>query len=1163
MRGWWLGIAVIAGSGLGQTIPIVNPSFEEGEQQPTGWSLVGAGAWVNDPIGGKVIAVTGSGEDTGYWQSEPLGLEPNRVYWLTFKVRSLAPGAGLAITGPFFCNRDISGVTENWTTYSMAFVTPAAIEPGADRIRFGQWHHRGTLAYDDIALCAAQPLHARHADLELGAGEVLAGLQYSFTAPLDSDSRNLSRPLAYQRCGFNSNRWVFGYGNQVVYRHHLAGRRQVKATVDIRIGWYSGGELWVEASDHDGDWRELGQLKGVTSQSFDIPADLLPADEVWVRLRAQAQDRLGPDSDPGSFQVHGYSYTATIDGAPLEAHGETRFLVVGREDPRVEVTVESLGEGLPGGDNVLVARLRGRGAAPLTLRPTVTLTRDGGGPVTHTAETSIELVGEQTIRVPYEVPGAGEYRIDVTLGEGIATQLSTALHVADLHRADYGWLLPGSGERVALWGCESGWKVSQLRPPPVATAEALTIRAARNEAEAAQIVLRPSAELRGLTAAAEDLRGPGGATLPATAVEVLRVRYVPVTRPTDRVGVAAPWPDPLPPFREPIDLAAGRNQPLWVRVTVPRDAPAGDYAGRVRLSADGWSAEVPVALHVYDFTLPDRMTCTTAFGFDHSLAFRYHGVTDPEQRRELLDRYLANYAAHHISPYNPAPLDPFVVRWPSIGDWSGGVRDREVRRDGAAALKVIDEQTNASASAAYGKPIPIGPQGLRLRFWYKTAVPGHEFIVTFNHFDAGGQWMSGRNNDMVVRGDGEWQFFDRTVTSFAAGARTVRLTLWPCLWRDDGATTGTVWYDDVSVTDVATGAELIEGGDFEPLSPDQLRPTIDWAAWDAAMQRAFEVYHFNSFRLPVQGLGGGTFHSRVEPSLLGYGEDTPEYQAALRAYLQAIEQHLAEKGWLDRAYVYWFDEPEPRDYEFVMNGFRKLKEYAPRIGRMLTEQVEPELIGGPNIWCPVTPNYDHERAEERRREDDRFWWYVCTGPKAPYCTLFIDHPATELRVWLWQTWQRKIEGILVWQTNYWHSHSAYPDPEHPQNPYEDPMGWVSGYGTPAGVKSPWGNGDGRFVYPPEAAADGRPAAPVLDGPVDSIRWEMLRDGLEDYEYFVILRDRLAAKGASLAADERARYEALLAVPDAVTADMTTFTLDPAPLDAHRDALARAIEALGG
>ncbi|MCP4642205.1 MAG: DUF4091 domain-containing protein, partial [bacterium] len=223
----------------------------------------------------------------------------------------------------------------------------------------------------------------------------------------------------------------------------------------------------------------------------------------------------------------------------------------------------------------------------------------------------------------------------------------------------------------------------------------------------------------------------------------------------------------------------------------------------------------------------------------------------------------------------------------------------------------------------------------------------------------------------------------------------------------------------------------------------------------------------------------------------------------------------------------------------------------------LTEQIEPELVGGPNIWCPLTPSYNEEQAAERRKDGDEFWWYVCTGPKAPYATLFIDHPATEMRVWLWQTWKRRIDGILIWQSNYWTSVAAYPEPGKPQNPYEDPMGWRTGYGTPAGTKAPWGNGDGRFIYPPEAAT-GQQADAVLEGPVSSIRWEMLRDGVEDYEYFVILDRLLTQKGGSLPEKARKQYEALLDVPEDVSADLITFTTDPAPLERHRDAVARAI-----
>jgi len=585
---------------------------------------------------------------------------------------------------------------------------------------------------------------------------------------------------------------------------------------------------------------------------------------------------------------------------------------------------------------------------------------------------------------------------------------------SDYFNAEYSQLPVGSTDDVGLWWASSGWKISPDKPLPKATSRAILIRAARNEAEAAQLIvwpMMPTIGLQGLVIRVGALSGPGGAVIGAENVEVLKVQYVNVTTPTDKSSVPGLWPDPLPPLKGPIDLKPNKNQPFWVRVKVPRDARAGSYTGKIGIAAKNYNADVTLRIEVYDFELPDRMTCTTAFGFSPQNVFRYQKISDLEDKRQVLEKYWANFSAHHISPYNPAPLDAIKVSWPKV-----------------------------------------------------------------------------------------------TASS----------------------------------------------------KPEQLKPVLDWTGWDKAMERGIDHYRFNSFRLSIPGMGGGSFHARYEPKLLGFGEETPHYKVLFDSYCTQLQEHLRDKGWLDEAYIYWFDEPAPKDYEFVMNGFRKLKEAAPDINRMLTEQVEPKLTGGPNIWCPVSRNYEHEPAEQRRREGEKFWWYVCTGPKAPYCTLFIDHPGTELRVWLWQTWQRKIDGILVWQTNYWTSTAAYPDRERPQNPYEDPMGWRSGYSTPKGVKKPWGNGDGRFIYPPEAAADAHPAGPVLEGPVDSIRWEMLRDGIEDYEYLVILKSILEAKQDKLSALQRKEYAALLEVPEEVTKDMTTFTQDPAPIEAHRDRIARAI-----
>jgi hypothetical protein len=338
-------------------------------------------------------------------------------------------------------------------------------------------------------------------------------------------------------------------------------------------------------------------------------------------------------------------------------------------------------------------------------------------------------------------------------------------------------------------------------------------------------------------------------------------------------------------------------------------------------------------------------------------------------------------------------------------------------------------------------------------------------------------------------------------------------------------------------------------------------PVFDWEKWDRAIEYALTNYHFNTFMIPVDGLGGGTFQKRYEPKFMGYTEDQPEYDILLGKYLKGIESHLKEKGWLDKAYVYWFDEPEEKDYAFVMNGLQKLKRHAPGLRRMLTQKADEALVGGPNLWCPLTPHLNVPLTESRREAGDQFWWYVCCVPKAPYATLFIDKPGTDMRLWLWQTWQNNVGGILIWETTYWTSAAAYTDPARPQNPYLDPMSWVSDYEAQPNMKLPWGNGDGRFLYPPLAAADGRAGRPVLDAPVDSIRLEMLRDGIEDYEYFVILKKLLAEKKSQLPAARYAEYEQLLTVPKEISESLTTFTHDPALMERHRDKLARAIMAL--
>jgi hypothetical protein len=1164
-------ICVGAGAARAQVV-VPNGSFEEGDASPTSWTLSRPPGELVSPgsDGQRAVSVTGDGQSDNAWLSEPLQLEPNAAYRLRFQVRQLQGTGGSAVSGPVFCNRDLGSLGAGWAAVESFFVTPRQLSDDIASLRFGQWQLNGGVAFDDVHVERVIPVYQTQGDLQLGEGERLEGNRYTFEAPLQQASANQSRPLAWHQCSFNSNRWVLSDSASVTYRQHV-GRQQTKALVQATVGWYLRGELVVSASRDGKDWQIIGTLGKEGSVACELPPAILPADEIWVRFTVRA---AAGETQPPSLQLHGYHYEALVDGPATDILGATRFVAVLESDPQLRVLVTHIGDAIPGGNNQVTLRLQNHADKPLRLAARVDARRPAAidGAFAATVDRSpppVEIVvpagasGDQTVQVPYTLDGVGMHRLAIQISGDARFTAETTIDVPALHAAHYGQTLPASNAAVGLWWCSSGWKVSSQRPVPSAGSlpAAVRIAAAANEAEAAQLVVRPTKSLTGFTATTGELTGPAGAKIDRQRVDILRVRYVQVTQPTDASSTVGLWPDPLPPFTGPLTLEADRNLPLWIRVRVPESQPRGTYHGTITLQADDYRAEIPLQVDVFGFALPDQMKCQTAFGFDTDQVWRYHGLKTEDNQRLVLDKYHQCLADHHISPYEPAPLDPIRVTWKNLPAWAGGEVDPKEAHAGSASLRLADQSATANVSAEYQPQIPVGGQGVKLSFWYRTHQPGQRTLVTLSHQDANGHWMSGRNNDLSIEGDGTWQHFERTIDKFPSGAKSISVTLRATDWREDGSLTGTVWFDDVSLIDVASGTERIAGGGFESNEQPIPEPVFDFAAWDRAMRRAIDVYHFNSFRLNIPGLGGGTFHQRYEPELLGFAEHTPQYEGAMRAFLGTLQAHLREQGWLEEAFVYWFDEPDPKDYAFVNNGFAKLKKWAPDVRRMLTEQVEPDLVGGPNIWCPLTPSFDKQVAQQRCLAGDAFWWYVCTGPKAPYCTLFIDHPGTEMRVWLWQTWQRKISGVLVWDTNYWTSSSAYPDPAQPQNPYEDPMGWVSGYSTPDGVRQAWGNGDGRFLYPPESAADGRPAAPVLEGPVDSIRLEMLRDGLEDYEYFAILQRLLEAHREKLTAQQLAEYTALLEVPPAITSDLTTFTTDPAPLEQHREALARAIEQL--
>ncbi|MDR0966828.1 MAG: DUF4091 domain-containing protein [Myxococcales bacterium] len=167
-------------------------------------------------------------------------------------------------------------------------------------------------------------------------------------------------------------------------------------------------------------------------------------------------------------------------------------------------------------------------------------------------------------------------------------------------------------------------KIQPAHALPQAPNKTISISAARNEFEPFQIAIHGGSDgLRNVSASISELRGPQGALIPARNLWLYRVDLLNVTTASGSIGARGVWPDPLVPARDetleesrrafPFDVGADVTRAIWGEVLVPRDVPAGDYTGTIWIEGDGFSAELPIALTVYGFTLPSTPTMTTAF----------------------------------------------------------------------------------------------------------------------------------------------------------------------------------------------------------------------------------------------------------------------------------------------------------------------------------------------------------------------------------------------------------------------------------------------------------------------------------------------------------------------------------------------------------------------
>lgn len=238
----------------------------------------------------------------------------------------------------------------------------------------------------------------------------------------------------------------------------------------------------------------------------------------------------------------------------------------------------------------------------------------------------------------------------------------------------------------------------------------------------------------------------------------------------------------------------------------------------------------------------------------------------------------------------------------------------------------------------------------------------------------------------------------------------------------------------------------------------------------------------------------------------------------LPQFLPALVEHLRARGWLAKTLFHIADEPSAHNILAWRKAAELVHRYAPELRRI--DAIEtPHCLGYLEVWVP---KLDHlatwqQAFEQAQRAGNELWFYtvgIFQGGSLPNKT--VDVPLIESRLLPWLNYRFGLSGYLHWGFNAW---------------TDDP------------IKAPGQHrGDGWQVYP------------KADGLLNSLRWEQMRNGLQDYECLWLLENRIATLRATLSPRVAAFIEPRrrgVEIAARVVPSFHQWTQDPAVLYAAR------------
>ena len=243
--------------------------------------------------------------------------------------------------------------------------------------------------------------------------------------------------------------------------------------------------------------------------------------------------------------------------------------------------------------------------------------------------------------------------------------------------------------------------------------------------------------------------------------------------------------------------------------------------------------------------------------------------------------------------------------------------------------------------------------------------------------------------------------------------------------------------------------------------------------------------------------------------------------------------------WLEKAYFYTVDEPMKKSDLDTVRSHAELIRSIWTTGYKLITPMHLNSIydkeykvdafeyvkGYVNVWCPHTFFFNTyadkqenplltyrcskkveenlgtfvERMASEQEKGNEVWWYVTRYPHYPEITLSISDPAVDHRIFFWQQKLYNVDGFLYYSVSDWYGGGSS----------EHDWGWNAKKEVSTDSYTPYTvYGNGVLIY--HGGKVGR-----LHEAVESIRLEQVRDGIEDYDYLVLLDEKYGAGTSDL------------------------------------------------